>query len=163
MNKRSSCGSTPNRASLKPASGQTSVALANMLGPTLLHRADGSQFALGASAGAKIMPAVVELSRFLLRLRGGSGNRPFTHRATDIEPCRTSPSRIRRSRLRLDRDVERDAVKRRDLHAARNLPLSLRLAPLLSAKGYENTPARQRVMSAWGDAMQAPEKKGGGA
>ena len=39
--------------------------LANMC-PTLLERSDGARFALGASGGRKIMPAVAQLTSFLL-------------------------------------------------------------------------------------------------
>ena len=39
--------------------------LANMC-PTVLHRKDGARFALGASGGRKIMPAVAQLSSMLL-------------------------------------------------------------------------------------------------
>jgi gamma-glutamyltranspeptidase/glutathione hydrolase len=124
--------------------------LANMC-PTLLERADGAQFALGASGGRKIMPAVVELTSLLLDY-GMDLETAFHAPRTDMSLADVTivdqalpPQVIATLQDTLDNVVT----------APRTIfPYHFACPSAVGRAGDENTGVTE-VMSAWGDAVSA--------
>jgi gamma-glutamyltranspeptidase/glutathione hydrolase len=135
----------------KPNSlGPNKRCLANMC-PTLLHRADGSQFALGASGGRKIMPAVVELTSLLLDY-GMDLETAFHAPRTDMSLAditivdQALPPQVIAT---LKETLENVVTAPRTI-----FPYHFACPSAVGRKGDENTGATE-VMSAWGDAISA--------
>ena len=124
--------------------------LANMC-PTLLERADGAQFALGASGGRKIMPAVVQLTSLLLDY-GMDLETAFHAPRTDMSLADVTivdqalpPQVIATLQDTLDNVVT----------APRTIfPYHFACPSAVGRAGDENTGVTE-VMSAWGDAVSA--------
>ena len=122
--------------------------LANMC-PTLLERADGTQFALGAAGGRKIMPAVAQLASFLLDY------------GMDLQAAFQTP-RIDVSLA--DITIADDTFTTAILEEMRTTVSNVQAAPrtiypfnfacpsAVSRKGAQNTGATE-IMSPWADAV----------
>ena len=124
--------------------------LANMC-PTILARSDGSQFAIGASGGRKIMPAVVELTSLLLDF------------GMDLETAFHCP----RTDMSMDDvTIVDDAMAPEVILTLKNSLANVVTAPRtifpyhfacpsgVGRKDGENVGATE-IMSAWGDAVGA--------
>ena len=124
--------------------------LANMC-PTILARSDGSQFAIGASGGRKIMPAVVELTSLLLDF-GMDLETAFHHPRTDMSMD--------------DVTIVDDAMEPEVIDTLKDSLANVVTAPRtifpyhfacpsgVGRKDSENVGATE-IMSAWGDAVGA--------
>ena len=124
--------------------------LANMC-PTILARSDGSQFAIGASGGRKIMPAVVELTSLLLDF-GMDLETAFHHPRTDMSMD--------------DVTIVDDAMEPEVIDTLKDSLANVVTAPRtifpyhfacpsgVGRKDGENVGATE-IMSAWGDAVGA--------
>ncbi|MGR3509482.1 MAG: gamma-glutamyltransferase [Sulfitobacter sp.] len=124
--------------------------LANMC-PTILARSDGSQFAIGASGGRKIMPAVVELTSLLLDF-GMDLETAFHHPRTDmsmddvtIVDDAMSPEVI---------DTLKDSLANVVTAPRTIFPYHFACPSGVGRKDGENVGATE-IMSAWGDAVGA--------
>lgn len=135
----------------KPNSlGPNKRCLANMC-PTLLERSDGAHFALGASGGRKIMPAVAELTSLLLDY-GMDLNTAFHSPRTDMSMADVTI---------VDQALPEDviaALKDTLAHvvtAPRTIfPYHFACPSAVARQGDENAGATE-IMSAWGDAISA--------
>ncbi len=122
--------------------------LANMC-PTLLVRSDGAQFALGASGGRKIMPAVAELTSLLLDY-GMDLEAAFHSPRTDVSMADVT---IVDQTLPVEVIATLQDTLAHIVTAPRTIfPYHFGCPSAVGRQGNENVGATE-IMSAWGDAV----------